>query len=684
MLRVVPHKSAAAARQYYTEGLKREDYYTKGQEAPGLWHGKAAALLGLSGRVEHDAFVALVENRHPATGKRLTPRTKAERIVGYDLTFNAPKSLSVLHAFTQDEGLLQAFRSAVAATMAEIEEEMATRVRGRGRMEDRVTGNMAWAEFVHFTARPVGGIPDMHLHVHAFAMNVTWDGTEDRWKAGKFRDIKKNASYSEAVFHSHLTSKLTAEGYAIERNAKGWEIKGVPESVLAKFSRRNRQVNALAELKGITDPKLKEALVLATREGKRRGLTQDDLRAAWNARLTEEERVALSKVRPQKGQGAGRRITAVEAVTYALDKRFAKNSVVPANALIQEALRVGVGQLTPDTVRQEMLRRDLLVREVKGELLCTSLEALAEEVALISFVRGGRGRMAPLAQPGWKIPDYFSAEQQRAVRHALESKDQFVAIQGKAGVGKTTTLKAVVAAIEANGKRVYAFAPSADASRGTLREEEFADADTIAHLLINEALQKRLRGQVVLIDEAGTIGTRDLWRVAQALGPSTKIILTGDTRQHNPVPRGDPFRLLLEYAGLPAAEITHIRRQELELYRKAIEALSNGDMRTGFRRLEALGAFVEIKDEAERHRALAEDYLALSKGGTPPLVVSPTHREGGKVTEAIRTAKREAKRLGPERSFLQYHNLQWEEADRALPENYTAGLMVQYNQNAKA
>ena len=88
-----------------------------------------------------------------------------------------------------------------------------------------------------------------------------------------------------------------------------------------KFSRRNRQVNALAELKRITDPKLKEALVLATREGKRRGLTQSDLRAAWNARLTEEERVALSKVVPQKGQGAARRITAAEAVTRSAPAR---------------------------------------------------------------------------------------------------------------------------------------------------------------------------------------------------------------------------------------------------------------------------------------------------------------------------------------------------------------------------
>ncbi len=683
MLRVVPHKSAAAARQYYTEGLKREDYYTKGQEVPGQWHGKAAVLLGLSGKVEAEAFTALVENRHPATGKRLTPRTKIDRLVGYDLTFNAPKSLSVLFAITRDKTLLRAFRSAVADTMAEIEGEMVTRVRQRGQVEDRITGNMVWAEFVHLTARPVGGIPDPHLHCHAFAINLTWDGVEDRWKAAKFREIKKQARYSEAAFHSRLTGALAAEGYGIERTRKGWEIQGVPASVIEKFSRRTRQIEDLAAEKGITSARLKDGLGAQTREGKRRGLTWTDLLAAWGARLTDAEKVALAKVADARGQAPARSISMVEAVTYAVNKSFAHNSVVPANRLLEEAMRVSVGQLSPEAIRGEMLRRDLLVREVKGDLLCTSLTALAEEVALIALVRGGRGRMAPLGATGAILSGDLSAEQRRVARHLLESTDQVMAVQGRAGTGKTTLMKEVVTALEAGGKRVFAFAPSAAASRGSLREAGFAHAETVAHLMENRNLLERTRGQVVFIDEAGLLGVRDLYRLLEALGPSTRVILTGDTKQHAPVPRGDAFRILQDYAGLPVAEISEIRRQEPELYRKAIEALSKGDLKTGFRRLEALGAIVEIPHEGERLQALARDYVELSRGGTPPLVVSPTHAEGLKVTEAIREAKLAAGLLGPRREFIQYHNLQWDPADRALPENYFPGLVVQYHQNAK-
>lgn len=683
MLRVVPHKSAAAARRYYTEGLRREDYYTKGQEVPGKWHGKAAAMLGLVGEVKPEAFTALVENRHPQTGERLTPRTKSDRLVGYDLTFNAPKSLSVLYALTGDEGLMAAFRESVIATMGEIEAHIETRVRRGGSAADRVTGNMAWAEFVHLTARPVGGIPDPHLHCHAFAVNVTWDSSEDRWKAAKFREIKKNARYSEAVFHSHLTKRLASQGYTIERSRKAWEIKGVPESVVDKFSRRTRQIESMAQANGITDAKLKDALGAASREGKRKELTWKELLAAWNARITDEEKDALSKVQASRGHSQGRRISVEEAVNYAVEKSFSRNSVVPANLLLEEAMRVGVGHLTPEGVRKEMLRRDLLVREVKEELLCTSLTVLAEEAELVARVRNGKGRAMSLAAPEAKISGKLSAQQQWAVRHVLQSHDRVVGIQGRAGVGKTTLMREVVRIIEDGPKRVFAFAPSAAASRETLREAGFTNAQTVAHLLENKELLAKTRGQVVLIDEAGLIGVRDLRRVIESLGEDTRIILCGDTRQHSPVPRGDAFRILQDYAGLAVAEVTQIRRQESELYRKAIEALSTGDIRTGFRRLEKLGAFLEIDDATDRYRQLAADYLTLLKEGHPPLVVSPTHAEGRAVTDAVRHAKREAGMLGKEREFLQLHNLQWEDADKRLPENYSRGLAVQFHQNAK-
>lgn len=622
MLRVVAHKSAAAARQYYSEGLRREDYYSEGQEVAGKWHGRAAERLGLAGKVTPDAFCALVENRHPETGERLTARTRTDRVVGYDLNFHAPKSLSVLHALTGDDNIVKAFRASVAETMQEIEEQVTTRVRKKGADENRETRNFAWAEFVHFTARPVAGIPDPHLHVHCFAFNATYDDKEGRWKAANFRDIKKDAPYSEAAFHSRLTEKLVALGYGIERTRQGWEIKGFPKSVIEKFSRRGALIERLAREKGITDSEGKHALGLASREAKRHGLAYSDLLAEWNLRLTNDERAQIFKVGLDKDSHPAEKITAGHAFDEACAKVFAKASVIETKRLIAETLRYGVGHITPATAWREFEGREMVVRKIDGETLCTSLDVLTEEVALINYVRSGRGMYAPL-QAG-KVESgkiALSTEQEAAVRHILNSRDQVIGVRGGAGVGKTTLMREAIDRIEAGRTKVFAFAPSAAASRETLREAGFSQAETIAHLLMNPELQRQTRGQVIWIDEAGLIGARDVLEILRIAGDSTRVILTGDTAQHTPVARGDAFRLMQEYSGLKVAQVTQIRRQERADYRKAVAALSKGDLRTGFRRLDDMGAVVEIKNDAERYRALAQEFLRLSRKDSVPLVL---------------------------------------------------------------
>ncbi len=213
MLRVIASRSARAAKEYYGQSLKREDYYTEGQEIRGEWQGVAAEKLGLSGLVTQSAFEALCENRRPGTAERLTQRNKGNRIVGYDFNFHCPKSVSVVYEFTRDERILEAFKHSVNQTMREIEAEIKTRVRTKGANENRVTGSMVWTEFVHFTARPVKGLPDPHLHAHCYAFNSTWDGAEEKWKAGQFRDLKADAPYFEAAFHARLARQLAETGY---------------------------------------------------------------------------------------------------------------------------------------------------------------------------------------------------------------------------------------------------------------------------------------------------------------------------------------------------------------------------------------------------------------------------------------------------------------------------------------
>src|ERR1700722_3931153 len=262
MLRITQQDSAKDAKRYYASA----DYYS--EEIVGLWGGEGARRLGLEGVVDKESFERLCDNRDPASGRKLTVRTRADRTVGYDFTWSVPKSVSLLYGMTGDQGILDAFRAAVAESMHDIESEMKTRVRKAGKDADRVTGNIVWAEFIHTTSRPVDGVPDPQLHAHCFVFNTTWDEEESRWEAGQFRDLKRDAPYFQAGFRVRLANKLQDLGFAVERKRDDFEIAGVPAAVTKRFSRRTQEIEKVAAERGILDPKRKAELGAETREKK--------------------------------------------------------------------------------------------------------------------------------------------------------------------------------------------------------------------------------------------------------------------------------------------------------------------------------------------------------------------------------------------------------------------------------
>ena len=681
MLRITQSKTAADAKRYF----RSSDYFVDGQERAGLWRGEGAKMLGLTGEITRAQWDAICDHLNPSTGEKLNQRRKDNATVGYDFTFNAVKSLSVLYAVTKDERLVDAFQSAVDATMRDVESEMQTRIRKGGKNEDTRSGNILYGNFLHFTARPVDLIPDPHLHAHCFIANLTFHGEEQAWKAGQFRDLVRDKSWFEATYNARLARNLADLGLPIERTKQGWEIAGVPRSLVQKFSRRTALIEDIAREKGITDPAAKGELGAKTRSKKAKNLSMPQLQSEWRSRMTPRELEALARLEKLTGSGGQPQDdnAAARAMDYAIGHEFERKSVVPERQLLTTALKQGIGQVRPEQVLEQAEQAPLIVGERYGRMMATTRQVLSEEERIITYARAGRGAERPLVSNHKMKREWLNASQQAAVRHILESRDSVILVRGVAGVGKTSLCQEAVEAIEASGTKVTALAPTAEASRGVMRTEGFEGADTVARLLLDKQFQESARGSVLWVDEAGLLGVKtmsSLFDLAEKI--DARILLTGDPRQHAAIERGATLRLLETEAGIKPAEVKEIQRQKDE-YKLAVKALADGKVAEGFARLDGLNWIHELPDE-ERYKRLAADYVESVSKGKTTLVIAPTHLEGHLANDAIRDAMKEKGLIqGEERTFHILKNANLTEAERGDALNFLPGDVLQFHQNAK-
>ncbi|ODS77280.1 MAG: conjugal transfer protein [Cytophagaceae bacterium SCN 52-12] len=684
---MIQSNNAAHAKAYFSQNLEKADYYINDQELKGNLRGKLAERLGLEGIITKEVFFDLCENRNPATGEALTPRTKEERRVGYDINYHAPKSVSIIHALSQDDHILKAFEAAVHETMLDIQSDAKVRVRADGQYDDRASGELIWAEFIHQTARPVENHrPDPHIHAHAYMFNSAWDPEENKIKAGQFGDIKRDMPYYQARFHKRLSDKLIDLGYGIRRTEQSFEIENVPERVIQLFSKRTDEIGRVAKEKGITDAKELSELGARTRGKKQSGLAMDELKADWKRQIRElgpeENGKAERPVRfaPEKLREL---LHAKHCVDHAMGHHFERASVIRDRRLLETAYRQSIGErsVSLDQVT-DFAQSDarLITVEERGQVMMTTQAVLSEEKYMVDLAKKGQGKLTPLFE---KCPSLkLEGQQAEAVRHVLTTTNRVSIIRGTAGSGKTTLMKEATKQIEAAGKSVTIVAPTSEASRGVLATEGFENANTVARLLVDKKMQEQIKGQVLWVDEAGLLGTKDMISLLElSQKQDARLILGGDTRQHSAVVRGDALRILNTVGGIRSAEVNRIYRQRNETYRMAVEALSRGDVRSGFDRLDAMWAIRTIEPEA-LSQALATDYVERIKEGKSALVISPTHKQGEEVSGQIREKLRASGMLGKREVMAsKLVSLNLTEAQKADWRNIDKGHVVRFNQN---
>jgi conjugative relaxase-like TrwC/TraI family protein len=715
--------SAGQATDYYQQEYANanENYYTESQEVRGEWAGRLAEEWGLTGPVESGQYERLCMGQDPHTGEQLVRAVKSRESVnrygdeivtsghraGWDATFSAPKSVSLSALVGDDDRIKDAHRESVDAALEALEEY--THARGGGNHPAVATGKMVAAKFEHTAARPdrATGYAAPQLHTHVVIFNVTEDA-EGKMRSVQPLELYRSQKYATAVYRINLAEKLQALGYEIEVDARTGapEIRGFSKEYLQESSPRReelrkeaREMKERLEREGATVKEgagLNQAAARADRASKRYDRAEMRERAlAMDAKYGHEARRAVEQalergavIRPEQEVA----LRAQEAVTFARDNAVEREAVVDMRKVWTDALRRNLALTTYHAVRSE-----LAARQERGEFVAVERERRPRETTTERMLRlerenvrrvlDGRGQLAPMMEKGQARQSIeriagergvtLNEGQQAAARQLLTMNDQITGLQGGAGTGKTTVLATLREAAESAGYEVRGFAPTTRATQ--LLAESGIETQTLQKFLQQRAPEhagdmKRL----FVLDESSLASTKNLHRFFARLGPQDRVLLVGDTRQHQAVEAGSPFEQLQRH-GMETARLTEIVRQRDPELRQAVEKLSAGQVREAVEQLQAEGRVIEIPDDRKRLRVIAADYCRHPEG---TLVISPANRERVTLNNLIHERLKAEGRIGRQDHVTEIYTARQDMtgAERAFANSYVPDEdVVRYN-----
>ena len=629
--------SASQGVSYY----ERDGYYAQDDPAhkeASAWTGKGADELKLSGPVEPEQFKKILEGYVPdGTGHRLGRRQKDGTVLhrpGRDITFSAPKSVSVAALIGGDRRIVTAHDKAVQRTLGWVEKNVAeTRLRDseKGRMVRAGGQKMVAATFRHDTSRNL----DPQLHTHAVIANML-QGGDGKWRTMANEKLYRSKMLIGALYRGELAGELEKLGYGIEKtHADGrFEIAGVPRKVIETFSTR------------------RAAIV-----------------AAMVAHLSEREAV----------------FSRTNLLTAALTWQPGAVSIQDAVDAVNRLEKNGTLHASNTPVPGDSLTTDKAVADEK-ETIALMHEGQGRGAMLL------RGRAVDKALRNGPLTD----GQKAAVKMILSEKDRVIGVQGYAGTGKTIMLNRARALLKKRGYELKGLAPSASAAQ-TLGAEARIETETLQRFLARNAgvaegrltrkgardMRAAFKRTVLVVDEgslASTVQARNLLRIARELR-LPRVVLVGDGKQLDAVDAGKPF-VQLQQAGMKTATMDQIMRQREPELKAAVEASLGGDIKKAFAKL---GSNVSEVNPDNLAGAAAARWLRLSPQERKNAgLMAPSHALRVHINEIVRERLiRDGQVKGPGIQTERLVSRGYTHAEKTMAENYAAGDVVAFHRPYK-
>ncbi|MBL5950208.1 conjugative transfer relaxase/helicase TraI [Enterobacter asburiae] len=668
MLSISSIKGDAA---YYSN---EDNYYASGS-LESRWLGEGAEKLGLKGEVANADMDAIRQGKLPDGSdlSRMVNGVNKHRS-GYDLTFSAPKSVSVMALVGEDRRFIEAHNRAVAVAMQEVEQLVSARMTEGGKTETVLTGNMVAALYNHDTSRDL----DPQLHTHALVLNATFAG--EKWRS-LASDTRMKTGFSEnlyatkialgSLYRSALRQDIESMGFETVAAGKHglWELKDVP---VEPFSTRSQ---AISEAAGPdASAKSRDVAALDTRQAKA-WADPELLKAEWRRRLTDEKFDIDSYIRqadartqspsPAAGEPAVSHVPGVQTGMSSgkipdADVQQAVSDTI--SALSEKKVQFTWSEILAGTVNRLPSAKGLFEQArvgidaaIEGQRLIpldrekgifTSDIHLLNELSVHQLARTAVREQAVLVFPEREKARDMPASD--AVSVLAQDKSPVAILSGRGGVQAIRERTEDVAMMaRAQGREVMVVA--ADGRSGEFLSES-------PHLAGHIMLRSQMNADTVLpvqgtviVDRAERLSLKETVLLQEkALSAGAQLVFM-DTENRQGT--GNALSVL------KAADIPQYRFYSTQL--PEVRLVSEADKRA-------------------RYGQLAQDYVRLSAEGQDVVAQVSGAREQQQLTEVIRDRRRDAGELGREQVTLQVLEPVWLDGKtRHQRDNYRAGMVME-------
>lgn len=551
--------------------------YRSTDEPPGKWYGNLAKELGIDGKnVFHGELENALLGKTPDGSKYLTNNKADNRKIGYDFVFSAPKSVSIAYALADEDlrkAISEAHEKAVKAAIDYAINECAFFTRsGKGGHIRENAKDIMFALFEHASNRA----NEPHLHTHCVLPNVT--------KSGKSIDFDAKLTHVIGTAYRVELSRELSKYFELERDNQSFRIAGFDKSLEELLSKRAHQIAERADHTHFDSQKAKDIHQLATKEDKLENPRSKSFEFA--RQVANEVGFSLDSVLKREQTHEHAKERAFENAKKEIFSCFEHASTISDHYMkrvIFQSFQCSNLSIEDVTKEIDRIKSDDRIVELYDEksksFRYTTKEMLDLEQQIKEFTKEASEKVFMKHDDSIAksvIESRTLSDEQKNAFRVCTSECSIAVVEGTAGAGKSYMLDAVREYYEKSGVKVFGCALAGKAAAG-LEESAKIKSMTIHSLISNIEKQNiDIRDSVLVVDEAGMIGTKLAHRLfSLAKYANAKVVLVGDTRQLQPVDAGAPMRICKEHAEY--AEMNQIRRQKNDLDKDMVLALKNGD-----------------------------------------------------------------------------------------------------------